>query len=50
MKPRLGSQVTNHIAAADTLAPENIKVLYKVRTEMRVAMQNLLKVPLDNLK
>ncbi|TMW94251.1 hypothetical protein EJD97_010525 [Solanum chilense] len=42
-KPRLGSQVTNHIAAADTLAPENIKVLYKVRTEMRVAMQNLLK-------
>ncbi|XP_015089115.1 outer envelope protein 64, mitochondrial [Solanum pennellii] len=43
VKPRLGSQVTNHIAAADTLAPENIKVLYKVRTEMRVAMQNLLK-------
>ncbi|KAL3326143.1 hypothetical protein AABB24_037044 [Solanum stoloniferum] len=43
VKPRLGSQVTNHIAAAVTLAPENIKVLYKVRTEMRVAMQNLLK-------
>ncbi|KAK6777875.1 hypothetical protein RDI58_024593 [Solanum bulbocastanum] len=43
VKLRLGSQVTNHIAAAVTLAPENIKVLYKVRTEMRVAMQNLLK-------
>lgn len=43
VKPRLGSQVTNHIAAPVTLAPENIKVLYKVRTEMRVAMQNLLK-------
>ncbi|XP_049401274.1 outer envelope protein 64, mitochondrial [Solanum stenotomum] len=43
VKPRLGSQVTSHIAAAVTLAPENIKVLYKVRTEMRVAMQNLLK-------
>lgn len=42
-KPRLGSQVSNHIAAAVNLAPENIKVLYKVRTEMRVAMQNLLK-------
>uniref|UniRef100_A0A0V0INA3 Putative outer envelope protein 64, mitochondrial-like n=1 Tax=Solanum chacoense TaxID=4108 RepID=A0A0V0INA3_SOLCH len=43
VKPRLGSQVTSHNAAAVTLAPENIKVLYKVRTEMRVAMQNLLK-------
>ncbi|KAK4724209.1 hypothetical protein R3W88_026988 [Solanum pinnatisectum] len=43
VKLRLGSQVTNHIAAAVTLAPENIKVLYKVRTEMRAAMQNLLK-------
>ncbi|KAJ8571137.1 hypothetical protein K7X08_038109 [Anisodus acutangulus] len=43
VKPRLGSQVSNHIAAAVTSAPENIKVLYKVRTEMRVAMQNLLK-------
>ncbi|XP_055809371.1 outer envelope protein 64, mitochondrial isoform X2 [Solanum dulcamara] len=43
VKPRLGSQVSNHIAAAVTLAPENIKVLYKVRTEMRVAIQNLLK-------
>ncbi|XP_059297080.1 outer envelope protein 64, mitochondrial [Lycium ferocissimum] len=43
VKPRLGSQVSNHIAGEVTSAPENIKVLYKVRTEMRVAMQNLLK-------
>ncbi|KAF3659431.1 Outer envelope protein 64, mitochondrial [Capsicum annuum] len=43
VKPRLGSQVSNYIAAAVTLAPENIKVLYRVRTEMRVAMKNLLK-------
>ncbi|CAN4125149.1 unnamed protein product [Withania somnifera] len=43
MKPRLGSHVSNDISAAVTLAPENIKVLYKVRTEMRVAMQNILK-------
>ncbi|XP_060175897.1 outer envelope protein 64, mitochondrial [Lycium barbarum] len=43
VKPRLGSQVSNHIAGEVTLAPENIKVLYRVRNEMRVAMQNLLK-------
>ncbi|OIT00608.1 PREDICTED: outer envelope protein 64, mitochondrial [Nicotiana attenuata] len=43
VKPRLGSKVSAHVAAAMTSTPENIKILYKVRTEMRVAMQNLLK-------
>nr|XP_016456291.1 PREDICTED: outer envelope protein 64, mitochondrial-like isoform X1 [Nicotiana tabacum] len=49
VKPRLGSKVSAHVAAAMTSTPENIKILYKVRTEMRVAMQNLLKVSYGSL-
>lgn len=42
-KPRLGSEVSDRILPAISATHENIKSYYKVRTEMRAAMQSLLK-------
>lgn len=44
VKPKLGPDVSDCIQAATTTTPDSIKNLYKVRTEMRAALQNLLKV------
>lgn len=44
VKPKLGPDVSDRILAAINTSHENIKTLYKVRTEMRAALQNLLKV------
>lgn len=43
VKPKLGPDVSDRILAAINTSHENIKTLYKVRTEMRAALQNLLK-------
>ncbi|KAK2982325.1 hypothetical protein RJ640_009022 [Escallonia rubra] len=43
VRPRLGPDVSDRVLAAITTPHENIKSLYKVRTEMRAAIQNLLK-------
>ncbi|THG01681.1 hypothetical protein TEA_004409 [Camellia sinensis var. sinensis] len=43
-KPRLGPDVSDRVRAAISTAYENIKSLYKVRTEMRSALQSLLKI------
>nr|GLL23842.1 outer envelope protein 64, mitochondrial-like [Ipomoea trifida] len=43
VKLRLDPDVSGCIAAAATLTPENIKLLYKVRTETRTAFKSLLK-------
>ncbi|KAL7001901.1 Outer envelope protein 64, mitochondrial [Sarracenia purpurea var. burkii] len=43
IKPRLGSDVSDKVHAAITATYDNIKSLYKVRTEMRVALRSLLK-------
>ncbi|KAL8222689.1 hypothetical protein R6Q57_020088 [Mikania cordata] len=43
VKPRLGSDLSDSILAAITANHENIKAYYKVRTEMRAALRNLLK-------
>ncbi|TYJ44021.1 hypothetical protein E1A91_A03G192600v1 [Gossypium mustelinum] len=43
VKPRLGPEVSRCVLAAINNTYENIKSLYKVRTEMRAAMQSLLK-------
>ena len=45
VKPKLGPDVSNRVLAAINTTHENMKILYKVRTEMRAALQNLLKVP-----
>lgn len=42
-KPRLGPDASDCVRAAISTAYENIKSLYKVRTEMRSALQSLLK-------
>lgn len=44
VKRRLGRGVPDHVIAAINTTHDNIKALYKVRTEMRVAFHNLLKV------
>jgi hypothetical protein len=44
VKPKLGRDVSGRILAAINTSHENMKTLYKVRTEMRAALQNLLKV------
>ncbi|CAL5377716.1 unnamed protein product [Camellia sinensis] len=44
-KPRLGPDVSDRVRAAINTAYENIKSLYKVRTEMRSALQSLLNCP-----
>ncbi|XP_062176378.1 outer envelope protein 64, mitochondrial [Alnus glutinosa] len=43
VKPKLGPDVSDRILAAINTSRENMKTLYKVRTEMRAALQNLLK-------
>ncbi|KAK6945740.1 hypothetical protein RJ641_013284 [Dillenia turbinata] len=42
-KPRLGPNVSDRVLAAVNTTHENIKMFYKVRTEMRAALQSLLK-------
>lgn len=44
IKPKLGADVSRRVRTAIDSMPENVKVLYKVRTELRAALQNLLKV------
>ncbi|KAL8027513.1 hypothetical protein ABFX02_14G099400 [Erythranthe guttata] len=44
VKPKLGSDISNRVWAAINTTQENVKSLYKVRTEMRAALQSLLKV------
>ncbi|CAN0874961.1 Outer envelope protein 64, mitochondrial [Linum grandiflorum] len=41
-KPKLSPDVSQHVIAANS-AYDNIKLLYKVRTELRTALQSLLK-------
>nr|KYP60562.1 Glutamyl-tRNA(Gln) amidotransferase subunit A [Cajanus cajan] len=43
VKPRLGRGVSDRVIAAMNTTHDNIKTLYKVRTEMRGAFQRLLK-------
>uniref|UniRef100_A0A7N2MVH3 Amidase domain-containing protein n=1 Tax=Quercus lobata TaxID=97700 RepID=A0A7N2MVH3_QUELO len=43
VKPKLGPDVSDRVLAAINTTHKNMKILYKVRTEMRVALQNLLK-------
>ena len=44
VKPKFGPDVSVRVNAAIKTTYENIKILYKVRTEMRAALQSLLKV------
>lgn len=44
VKPRLGPEVSDRVLAAINTTHENIKIFYKVRTEMRAALHSLLKV------
>ncbi|MBA0716922.1 hypothetical protein Golax_004774, partial [Gossypium laxum] len=44
VKPRLGPEISHRVLAAINTKYENVKVLYKVGTEMRAALQSLLKV------
>ncbi|KAK8364029.1 hypothetical protein V6Z12_A03G201800 [Gossypium hirsutum] len=50
VKPRLGPEVSRCVLAAINNTYENIKSLYKVRTEMRAAMQSLLKISVASLE
>ncbi|KAM3694530.1 hypothetical protein ACJW31_07G065100 [Castanea mollissima] len=43
VKPKLGPDVSDRVLAAINTTHENMKILYKVRTEMRAALQNILK-------
>ncbi|GAB4838459.1 Outer envelope protein 64, mitochondrial [Ancistrocladus abbreviatus] len=43
VEPKLGPDVSDCVRAAIDTAPESIKALYKVRAEMRAALQSLLK-------
>ncbi|XAR53051.1 Amidase [Bertholletia excelsa] len=42
-KPRIGPGISDRVHAAINTTTDNIKTLYKVRTEMRAALQSLLK-------
>lgn len=44
VKPKLGPDVSNRVWAAIKTTQENAKSLYKIRMEMRAALQSLLKV------
>lgn len=44
VKPKLGTGVADYVYEAMNGTHENLKTLYKVRTEMRAAIQILLKV------
>jgi tetratricopeptide (TPR) repeat protein len=43
VKPKLGPLIRDRVLSAISTTPENIKALYKVRTEMRAALQTILK-------
>ncbi|XP_015578882.1 outer envelope protein 64, mitochondrial isoform X2 [Ricinus communis] len=43
VKPKLAPDVSNRVLAAINATYENVKVLYKIRSEMRAATQSLLK-------
>ncbi|KAI8554853.1 hypothetical protein RHMOL_Rhmol05G0129200 [Rhododendron molle] len=43
VKPRLASDVADRVNAAVDATHENVRTLYKVRTEMRAALRSLLK-------
>ncbi|KAI3445736.1 hypothetical protein Pfo_002401 [Paulownia fortunei] len=43
VKPKLGPDVSSRVRAAINTTQENVKNLYKVRIEMRAALQSLLK-------
>ncbi|KDP40901.1 hypothetical protein JCGZ_24900 [Jatropha curcas] len=43
VKPKLAPDVSNHVLAAINTTYENIKMLYKIRSEMRTALHSLLK-------
>ncbi|KAK4401874.1 Outer envelope protein 64, mitochondrial [Sesamum angolense] len=45
-KPKLGPDVSNRVWAAVNATQEDVKSLYKVRMEMRAAVQSLLKWPI----
>lgn len=42
MKPKFGDNVSGRVRTAIKSVPQDVKVLYKVRTELRSALQNLL--------
>ena len=44
MKPKLGPDASGQVRTAMDSTPDDVKLLYKVKSEMRVAMQSLLKV------
>lgn len=44
VKPKLGSNASEDILSAIKTSYDDMKTLYKVRTEMRIALQSLLKV------
>ena len=44
VKPKLGSNVSEDVLAAIKTSYDDMKTLYKVRTETRLALQSLLKV------
>ncbi|XP_010690507.2 outer envelope protein 64, mitochondrial isoform X1 [Beta vulgaris subsp. vulgaris] len=43
VKPKLGADVSQRVRLAIDSLPEDVKVLYKARVELRAALQNLLK-------
>lgn len=43
MKPKLGPEASEQVHTTVDSTPDNIKMLYKVKAEMRLAMQRLLK-------
>ncbi|KNA10236.1 hypothetical protein SOVF_146330 [Spinacia oleracea] len=43
VKPKFGDNISGRVRTAIKSVPEDVKVLYKVRTELRSALQNLLK-------
>lgn len=47
VKPKLGPGISERVHAAVSSNFESIKSLYKVRTEMRAAIHNILKVVLS---
>lgn len=44
VKPKLGRDVSSRVWAAINTTQEDVKTLYKVRRELRAALQSLLKV------
>lgn len=44
VEPKVGPGVSSRVLEALTTTHDNVKTLYKVRTEMRAAIRSLLKV------